>query len=66
MSEQWQPIETAPKDGTEVLVLGRPIKGERGSVWIDRYEIVQTGGEEGWPISVTHWRPLPAPLRLPP
>ena len=56
----WQMIETAPTDGSDVLVLGRPIPGERGAVWIDCYEVIQEGGEEGWPISVTHWRPLPS------
>jgi hypothetical protein len=57
----WRLIETAPKDGTEVLVCGRPIRGERGPVWIDRWEAVQPGAEAGWPISVTHWMKLPAP-----
>jgi hypothetical protein len=57
----WRLIETAPKDGTEVLVFGRPISGERGSIWVEHYEVVQAGGEAGWPMSVTHWMPLPAP-----
>ena len=57
----WQPIETAPKDGTKILA------------WeFDDYTIawwgVSTGGWYGWMFSddwircyPTHWQPLPAP-----
>lgn len=61
----WQPIETAPKDGSEILLfnslgnrhigrwghryLGDPI--HEGWTWDGK----QIGGD------VTHWMPLPAP-----
>ena len=72
MSE-WQPIETAPKDGTQV------------DVWVvfpsQSYRVAdahwnETAGESGaWQLGsfhemqfterpvVTHWMPLPAPPR---
>ena len=60
----WQPIETAPKDGTEVLLIisayNDPSRGRAYVIarwewggWIDDEE-----------ISIhppTHWRPLPQP-----
>jgi len=52
----WQPIETAPKDDTEVLVLcgdgGIVIGCFAGGMWW----IEQTYYEERKP---THWMPLP-------
>lgn len=62
MSE-WQPIETAPRDGTRVLLCGDPGNPEVviGANWND---IVTPncfhvpGWGYWWP---THWRPLPAP-----
>jgi hypothetical protein len=63
-AQAWQPIETAPKDGAEVLGLdcGTPIicgwvafsseRKARGIVngWHD---------DEGEPRKLTHWMPLP-------
>ena len=54
----WRPIETAPKDDTEVLVLC-----EDGGILIGchcgvKWWIEQTRFEERKP---THWMPLPEP-----
>jgi len=62
MSE-WQPIETAPKDGTEILIFvdgHREVShfeaGETGWPWVDY------SGTSAWRIDLpTHWMPLPAP-----
>jgi hypothetical protein len=60
-SPLWQPIETAPKDGTEVLVLIRAkvirlgwyfVRSSRTAGWCD---------ENGKAITPTHWMSLPAP-----
>lgn len=72
---QWQPIETAPQDGTEIL-LGHWF-AEGNGYWGDPRWLWQASGridEEGvWvdfvddhinPVnfrSVTHWMPLPKP-----
>lgn len=70
---EWQPIETAPKDGTNFLG-GRWNTGEFGHVywsslvcwWRDSHN---GGGNVGWVTqpgafawnSPTHWMPLPEP-----
>lgn len=66
MSE-WQPIETAPKDGTEVLTY-REAGLMAVAVWVKYYPIWRGGDESGWVVSdgadlvgVTHWMPLPNP-----
>lgn len=69
-SPTWQPIETAPKDGGDVLLFW-PLDGldhaafsrikigwwsERQSDWIWQDRAVRTYSEPP-----THWQPLPAP-----
>jgi len=61
-SSEWQPIETAPKDGTSVLVVN--------GYWIitahwHRSQCWATCGPTYEPIPYdelpTHWQPLPSP-----
>lgn len=64
----WQPIETAPKDGTQVLV-GRFVPGDKYDrrIRVDWWHGHMKHGYTGfghfnpiyWPP--THWMPLPAP-----
>ena len=52
---EWRPVETAPKDGTTVL-LGRfadEPKSAHGYIMVDWYR----DGMTYWPP--THWMPLP-------
>lgn len=65
---KWQPIETAPKDGTRILVVNEKeivIAYASDSVWVDK----KKGELLGWcifdchsdteSIFPTHWMPLP-------
>ena len=58
--DNWQPIETAPKDGTEILA------------WDGiEHKIARWDEPSGWFLSdwmrcyPTHWQPLPAPPESP-
>lgn len=71
---EWQPIETAPKDGRAML-LSRP---DAGGAWIGKYEPVYGSGyrpDNPWfslmlnrdylpkptkSSAPTHWMPIPA------
>jgi hypothetical protein len=64
----WQPIETAPKDGTTVQLL------DGQAVWV-AYWIEEEDGDGPWwqgasfkldPRIPTHWHPLAKPLPQPP
>ena len=54
----WQPIETAPKDGTRVLIYpshfmdgkNQSVAWWNGEAWTD---------DEGPDMHPTHWHPLP-------
>lgn len=62
--EKWQPIETAPKDGTHVLGYFKTGTTYRETWWSEK-QAADHG--MGWLFSQngltqpTHWRPLPAP-----
>lgn len=61
--ERWQPIETAPKDGTRVI-----LSRTKSSVWCDcKWEKMRRVPDR-WasfvgvvPFSPTHWQPKPTP-----
>lgn len=76
-AERWMPIESAPRDGTEILTVGLDC-AERAIAtrWFDPGPYVRTehrsyhkdagfywAGYDGavGPIRPTHWQPLPAP-----
>ncbi len=74
---EWQPIETAPKDGTKILICqasdadGKPITGDDFGLFVQR--AAWWGEEEGWIVycsliqeptlffEPTHWMPIPEP-----
>jgi hypothetical protein len=61
---EWQPIESAPKDGTEVL-LGAERWVYQGRYLPDSQEWFAINNDPndywGGELLPTHWRPLPAP-----
>jgi hypothetical protein len=67
MSE-WQPIETAPKDGTHIILFW-PYVTDEGHVTSGYWYLPGEGEIAGWhswdvngyATPPTHWMPLPAP-----
>lgn len=72
-SREWQPIETAPKDGTVVLLWGpycinvTAAAYSRGQ-WVcsaDGAQAIESQSDFGTELATfevpTHWMPLPAP-----
>ena len=60
---EWQPIETAPKDGAEALVWGPKQDCAYLAVWNDGWWVVDVHPDPWTELlsSPTHWMPLPAP-----
>jgi hypothetical protein len=76
VKDGWLPIETAPKDGTEILTVGNDSGAVIATKWLSPGPYVRTPRQNyyrdaGWywaswseavgPVSPTHWRPLPPP-----
>ena len=58
-AERWRPIETAPKDGTEILIVDRV--GMCVAKWAEYCGWISYT-DDGWYeacVWPTHWRPLP-------
>ena len=63
----WQPIETAPKDGTHIIAW--PLECNKGSIFLEAwYKKCDVGGYWLWcdgyygitdMLEPTHWLPLP-------
>lgn len=69
---KWRPIETAPKDGTSILIFGkwdgeisdwRKVWPQSGvAAWQDNeWSAVLTDIYGVWCALPTHWMPLPKP-----
>ena len=68
-NQGWQPIETAPKDGTHILIfcphddvpiaVGHMWAGEGPAFWSYADELLMNVCPEG--CDPTHWMPLPPP-----
>lgn len=65
---EWQPIETAPKDGTRVLAVCAVAQYPKCNItWVDdgtwmfapKPDKFLAAGLHGW--WPTHWMPLPSP-----
>ena len=62
---KWQPIETAPKDGTWILTYTEGVMNSEGPYLVVRYwngEWTEPGGL--WPLVPDYWMPLPEPPLL--
>jgi hypothetical protein len=53
---EWQPIETAPKDGTVIIVYAPDFF--QTAAWVGNG---WTNAANSWLGDVTHWMPLPEP-----
>jgi hypothetical protein len=63
---EWQPIETAPRDGQSLIVARFPYTGRFPPVMLTRWVRKRhlPGKVMGWRKVMwepTHWMPLPAP-----
>lgn len=59
-SLQWQPIETAPKDGKSILVCNHKNGVTQCAVYLSKRWLT-TWQHEEITTDPTHWMPLPAP-----
>lgn len=59
MDDRWQPISTAPKDGTFILAFDGEVRVMIWSLFFRRGWISGNADER----EPTHWMPLPEPPR---
>jgi hypothetical protein len=64
---EWQPIESAPKDGTDILAIGRNYgQDNSGFHYVNVHSFcaswLDSDGEEY--AHLTHWMPLPKPPEI--
>jgi hypothetical protein len=64
----WQPIETAPNDGSEILLGHAPTGCRAIGKWVVESNTWAIGNDDSSPetnyliiFEPTHWQPLPAP-----
>lgn len=68
VASQWKPIESAPKDGTEILgYAGGDVAGVEWRTRWGYWSLLVCGAHaedgEWWP---THWMPIPPPPEITP
>jgi len=57
----WQPIETAPRDGAEILLCVRAEPNRAARYGVGMVDALGIKWDWPWSFPPTHWRPLPAP-----
>lgn len=68
MTNEWQPIETAPKDGVDIIIFGGEFESAgsnkipmivkwNGTYWTSTHYCYN----EAIALNPTHWMPLPKP-----
>lgn len=68
---EWMPIETAPKDGTRILIWNQAMHGTPTAEVAYYSEPLPVDMKRWWKnrnklfLDVTHWQPLPPPPMLP-
>lgn len=72
VAKRWQPIETAPRDGSTIIVYGKPestdtVRFRKRAVYTASWDAIDeafclSGGDWSGPfIEPTHWMPTPTP-----
>ena len=61
MKTDWQPIETAPKDGTVIQLFDPDHFKESSGQFMGNYDEGWYSEHYDWILNPTHWMPLPEP-----
>ena len=74
LPDAWQPIETAPRDGSTLMLYDPAVRSFRlgswreddfmpdeGEMWLDNSHDDFSCGFASCPLCPTHWMPLPEP-----
>jgi hypothetical protein len=57
----WEPIETAPKDGTQFVMLDAAVNTATVGSWMEDVEWINAGKMPGEAKAVPSWFPLHSP-----
>ena len=62
---EWQPIETAPKDGRGILLyVPDDDQADESNIWLAYWEDDKWKGYPDSDLEPTHWMSLPAPPNI--